>query len=116
MKLASHTHQTLLLLSLAQAPVNRPEWMNVDGFPQTTFQLEQRQLNPFNDVNSFGATSRSNRRPLDTKGELGARPAPAFSSPTDLINVAPVAGEVLIRCNNVMYLRKAPEAAAPMET
>jgi small nuclear ribonucleoprotein F len=49
-------------------------------------------------------------------GELGARPAPAFSSPTDLINVAPVAGEVLIRCNNVMYLRKAPEAAAPMET
>ena len=48
--------------------------MNVDGFPQTTFQLEQRQLNPFNDVNSFGATSRSNRRPLDTKGELGARP------------------------------------------
>ncbi|KAK7249279.1 hypothetical protein SO694_00047031 [Aureococcus anophagefferens] len=26
-------------------------------------------------------------------GELGARPAPAFSSPTDLINVAPVAGE-----------------------
>ena len=46
--------------------------MNVDGFPQTTFQLEQRQLNPFNDVNSFGATSRSNRRPLDTKGELGA--------------------------------------------
>mmetsp|Transcript_34996 Transcript_34996/g.118548 ORF Transcript_34996/g.118548 Transcript_34996/m.118548 type:complete len:84 (-) Transcript_34996:75-326(-) len=25
-------------------------------------------------------------------------------------------GEVLIRCNNVMYLRKAPEAAAPMET
>ena len=48
-------------------------------------------------------------------GELGARPAPAFSSPEDLIN-APVAGEVLIRCNNVMYLRKAPEAAAPMET
>ncbi|EGB10433.1 hypothetical protein AURANDRAFT_22949 [Aureococcus anophagefferens] len=43
-------------------------------------------------------------------GELGARPAPAFSSPTDHKR------EVLIRCNNVMYLRKAPEAAAPMET
>ena len=49
-------------------------------------------------------------------GELVARPAPAFSSPADLVNVAPVAGEVLIRCNNVMYLRKAPEATAPMET
>ena len=49
-------------------------------------------------------------------GELGVWPAPAFRSPEEFINVAPVAGEVLIRCNNVMYLRKAPEAAAPMET
>ena len=46
----------------------------MDGFPQSTLQLEQRQLNPFNDVNTFGATDRVTRRPLDTKGELGARP------------------------------------------
>ena len=31
-------------------------------------------VNPFNDVNTFGATDRVTRRPLDTKGELGARP------------------------------------------
>ena len=62
-------------MSLSQTPIQRPDWQNLDGFPTTTLQLEQRQLNPFADINSYASRKGMfGARPLDCKGELGARP------------------------------------------
>ena len=55
--------------------VDRPIWQNVDGFPATTFQLERRKLNNFADINSYASrVGHRGFRPLDCKGENGARP------------------------------------------
>ena len=53
----------------------RPSWQNVDGFPSSTIQLEQRKLNNFADINSY-ASRRGYQgfRPLDCKGQNGGRP------------------------------------------
>ena len=58
-------------------PVKKPYWENLDGFPNTTIQLEQRRLNPFLDINSFASKGHEynvGARPIDTKGELGNGP------------------------------------------
>lgn len=54
---------------------NRPAWRPVTGFPDTTLQTEHRKLNPFSDINSFASRQGyTGARPLDCKGENGARP------------------------------------------
>ena len=53
---------------------SRPAWRNIVG-PQDEASRsgQHRTLNPFADINCFGATI-ARSRILDTKGELGARP------------------------------------------
>ena len=55
----------------------------VDGFSKSTRTLERRKLNPFLDINSWTGNFASAKaqfashayvRPLDNKGNLGARP------------------------------------------
>ena len=53
----------------------RPAWRNVTGFPDFSLKGEHRKLNPFSDINSFASrVGYSGARPLDCKGERGARP------------------------------------------
>ena len=57
----------------------RPAWRSVTGFPDSTIITEHRQLNPFADINSFASrTGYVGARPLDCKGENGARPVQAW--------------------------------------
>lgn len=58
-------------------------WKEVEGFSKSTRTLERRKLNPFLDINSFTGNYASAKaqfnshawvRPLDNKGNLGARP------------------------------------------
>jgi hypothetical protein len=53
----------------------RPAWRSVAGFPDSTITGEHRKLNNFADINSY-ASRRGyvGFRPLDCKGENGARP------------------------------------------
>ena len=51
----------------------RPAWRNVTGpMGDDTLLTEHRKLNPHCDINSFAASTAF--RPLDTKGQRGARP------------------------------------------
>ena len=53
----------------------RPAWRNVTGFPNNTVISEHRKLNPFADVNSYASRAGiTGYRPLDCKGQNGARP------------------------------------------
>jgi len=57
-------------------------WKNVEGFAMSTRTLERRKMDPFADINSFQGNAYSAKmtyangyvRPLDVKGNLGARP------------------------------------------
>ena len=58
-------------------------WEELDGFSKSTRTLERRKLNPFLDINSFTGNkhsalaqfdSHAHVRPLDNKGNLGAKP------------------------------------------
>lgn len=57
-------------------------WKEVEGFSKSTRTLEQRKMNPFLDINSYQGNrvsakqtfSHGHVRPLDVKGNLGARP------------------------------------------
>ena len=49
-------------------------WENLEGFSQSTRSLERRKMDPFLDIQSFTAAGQVGYvRPLDVKGQLGAR-------------------------------------------
>lgn len=64
-------------LVVATERPRRPSWQNVDGFPNNTFQLERRKLNPFADINSFASRTHplgTGARHIDCKGALATDP------------------------------------------
>jgi len=54
-------------------PIVKPPWVNVEGFTTPTSALQVRLLNPLLDIDAFGSTQHRTR-PIDVKGQLGARP------------------------------------------
>ena len=53
--------------------MQKPPWVNLDGFSPSTNALDMRKMNPLLDINAFGSTL-ARTRLLDVKGALGARP------------------------------------------
>jgi hypothetical protein len=70
--------------SFTYRPAKQDEpWQNVEGFSMSTRTLERRKMDPFADINSFQGNresakaqfaSQAHVRPIDVKGNLGARP------------------------------------------